>query len=132
MMHALYIAGLIWALAAYASAAYAGFRALHHAHHGPPARPLCLISDATRWLFSRSMSPRNWNDRDFLALGIFLTVAACVMRIIALLEIGSTFDFMKPPTGYQIRTLGIHIVSGSALIVLHCGVALHFQRRAAK
>lgn len=130
LLIALHAALLIWALAAYGAASLAGVRALHRAYDGPPARPLCLVMDATRWLFGLAMSPRNWRPRDFLTLGVFITVLACLMRCALLIEAMTDVSLTQPPPGYAIRSAAIHIVSGSALILLHCGVALRFKREA--
>lgn len=130
LLIALHTALLVWAFSSYAAATVAGLRALHRAYDGPPARPMCLIADATRWLFGLAMSPRNWRPRDFLAFGVFVTVAACMMRCYLLGQVLAEISFSKPPTSHMITSAAIHIVSGSALIVLHCGVALRFKREA--
>lgn len=130
LLIALHLALLIWALTAYGAAVVAGIRALRFAYDGPPARPLCLVTDSTRWLFGWAMSPRRWRSRDFVALGIFLTIIACLMRAALLLEIMAAISLIKPATGYELRTAAIHVLTGSALIILHCGIALRFEKEA--
>lgn len=121
-----------WAVAAYFCAAIAGARALKFAYDAPPVFPFCLVADATRWLFGLSISDQyNWRPRDFIAFGVFGAIVACVMAATQSLEFLSAIDWRK--LGYVQGVLHgvIGGVTGSTLIILHCGVALLFKNKGA-
>jgi hypothetical protein len=125
---ALYAALLAWSIAAYLTACVTGLRALSSARDGAPPRPFCLVVDSTRWVFGRRLSASAWTARDFIRLGVFASVAACVIRAALLGEQAFDLSLIKPPTPFAIRSALMHALSGSALIILHCGLALHFQK----
>lgn len=122
-----YAAAVVWAVFAYLTAAYAGLRVLSIASNGHAPRPMCLIVDATRWLFGLSPSQAAWTPRDFLRLGVFAAVMVCFMRAALVVEAGWP-ALEKPPTPYMIRSAILHALTGSALIILHCGLGLHFRK----
>ena len=130
MLIAAYLALIVWAGVAHIAAAISGLRVLSLARDHRPPRPMCLISDATRWLFLHKMSGQGWKSRDFLRLGVFFTVALSVMTVAMTGEVALSTSLAKPPSGYIIRDALLTVASGSALIVLHCGVALHFKKGA--
>ena len=121
------LAAYVWAFAAYVVAALAGARALHRAYDGPPAAPLCLIADATRWVFFRSMSDRRWRSRDFVALGVFGTVCGCLIGTVRMAEFFLDLSWRKLGHVDSLEHAMPHILLGSALILLHCGTALRFR-----
>jgi hypothetical protein len=125
---ALYGVLLAWSIAAYLTACVTGLRALSSARDGAPPRPFCLVVDSTRWVFGRRLSASAWTARDFIRLGIFTTVLASIIRAALLGEQAFDLSLTKPPTPFMIRSALLHVLSGSALIVLHCGLALHFQK----
>jgi hypothetical protein len=116
-----------WAFLAYLVAAIAGIRALHRAYAGAPAAPFCLIVDATRWVFHREMSSRAWKPRDFVALGVFGTVAACLIAALTSLDFLMEFSWRKLGRATSLQHVADDILTGSALIILHCGIALRFK-----
>ena len=128
MLIAAYLALLAWAFAAHVAAAVSGLRVLSLARDQRPPKPMCLITDATRWLFIRRMSAQEWRADDFMRLGVFFTIAVSAMCAAMVGEAAFSVSPTKPPTGYMIRDAVLTIASGSALIVLHCGVALHFKK----
>ena len=128
MLITAYLALLVWAGAAHIAAAISGLRVLSLARDHRPPRPMCLITDATRWLFLHKMSAQGWKSRDFLRLGVFFTVALSVMIVAMTGEAALSASLDKPPSGYMIRDAILTVASGSAIIVLHCGVALHFKK----
>jgi hypothetical protein len=117
-----------WAAAAYLTAAIAGVRALRCAYDHVPAWPLCLVVDATRWVFGRSMSPRAWRPRDFVSLGVFGAVLACLFGVSIEVEFLTGMDWRKLGGVQALQQAAGHVVTGSALIILHCGIALRFQK----
>lgn len=117
----------LWAFAAYAVAAVAGARALHRAYDGPPAAPMCLIVDATRWVFGRPMSDRAWRARDFVALGVLGTVCGSTVGALRTAEFLIELSWRKLGYGTSLEQAMPDILLGSALIVLHCGTALRFK-----
>ncbi len=117
-----------WAFLAYLVAAVAGMRALHRAYETAPAAPFCLIVDATRWVFHRPMSPLSWKARDFVALGVFGTVAACLIAALTSLDFLLDLNWRKLGQATSLLQVADDILTGSALIILHCGIALRFKR----
>jgi hypothetical protein len=118
-----------WALLAYLMAALAGARALRCAyrrHDETPAFPLCLILDTTRWLFGRQRSAAGWHARDFLALGVFGTAVGCLFGALATLDFLTGYDWRKLGYAQGLQQGVTHGITGSALIILHCGIALLF------
>lgn len=116
-----------WAIAAYVVAAVAGLRVLHLAHGGIPAAPICLIADATRWVLGRPRHGLEFRPRDFIVFGISGTVIASLVACIAASEVlveaaGTKFYYML-----SFKRAAADILTGSALIVLHCGVALRLE-----
>ena len=122
------LAAYVWAFAAYVVAALAGLRALHRAYDGPPAAPLCLIVDATRWVFNLPMSDRKWKSRDFVALGVVGTAAGSVIGALRSIEFFVDLSWRKLGHVTSLEQAMPHIMLGSALIILHCGTALRFQK----
>lgn len=121
-----------WAFLAFSCAAIAGGRALHAGYRQPgeadPAAPFCLIADATRWLLFRPQSRVRWRPRDFKLLGLFAVIIACA---------AGAFDAADFLIGFDWRKLGLTQglargvsdgVMGSALIILLCGLEMHFKQ----
>lgn len=121
--------GHLWALLAYATAAVAGVRVMLRSYERTPARPSCLIVDTTRWVFGLRTIPRNWDDRDFICLGVFGVILACVVGVANEIEFLSGFDWRKLGGAQSLQQAGGHILTGSALIVLLRGVALYVRQR---
>jgi|GEM_PF-2902885 len=117
-----------WAFLAYLVAAVAGGRALHRAYDSPPAAPLCLIVDATRWVFGRPMSDHEWRSRDFVALGVFGTCFGSVIGSLRTMEFLLEFSWRKLGLATSLEQVMPHILLASALIILHCGTALRFAK----
>ncbi|WP_430430183.1 hypothetical protein [Oceanicaulis sp.] len=118
----------LWALAAYAVAAYAGVRALHRAYDGPPAAPFCLIAAASRWVLGREFDAQRWTARDFIALGVFGAVIACLIAAVGTLDFITSMSWRKLGGWDSLHIAADKILTGSALIVMHCGVAHLFKR----
>lgn len=118
----------LWAFTAYAVAAIAGARALHRAYDGPPPAPFCLVVDATRWVFGRPMSPRQWRGRDFVALGVFGTVCGSLIGALRMAEFFIELSWRKLGYMTSLEQAMPDILLGSALIVLHCGTAIRFKK----
>jgi hypothetical protein len=116
-----------WAVAAYATAAIAGVRALTLSYQGPPASPLCLIADATRWVFGIRMSTAGWRPSDFMVLGVALAVLACLIGVVSTADFLVSYDWRKLGRGESLVLAGGHIIAGSALILLHCSAALRLK-----
>lgn len=116
-----------WAFIAYIVAAIAGGRALHRAYDRPPAAPMCLVVDATRWVFGRPMSSREWRSRDFVALGVFGTAFGSLIGALRTMQFLLEFSWRKLGYSDSLEQAMPHILLGSALIVLHCGTALRFR-----
>ena len=125
---ALYMALLAWAGAAHIAAAVSGLRVLSADRDRRPPRPMCLIIDATRWLIGRPMSAESWRPRDFMRLGAFFTVATAIMTAIMTGEAALSVSLAKQPSGFMIRDAVLGVASGSALIIMHCGIALHLKK----
>lgn len=118
-----------WAILAYLLAAFAGVRALRLAYdNASPVFPLCLVTDATRWLFGVRMSSQEWRPRDFISLGVFGAVLGCLFGALMEMDFLSGFDWRKLGYGQGLRQGFAGAVTGSALIILHCGVALRFKK----
>ena len=117
-----------WAAAAYLAAAVAGVRALRCAYDHVPALPACLIADATRWLFGWHQSDRDWRPRDFVSLGVFGAVLACLFGAAIEVQFLTGLDWRKLGGVQALQQAAGHVVTGSTLIILHCGIALRFQR----
>lgn len=122
---------LAWALAAWAAAAYAGVRALRLAGDEIPASVLCLFADASRWLFGWPRSSVNWRPREFITLGVSLAVLCCLLAFVRVAGVLVDLAGAKLSGVWLVMALAPDIVTGSALIVLHCGIALRFAREAA-
>jgi len=121
------LAAHVWALLAYLAAAVAGVRALSGTYDHAPAWPSCLVADATRWLFGLPRSPRAWRPRDFISLGVFGAVLACGFGVANQIDFLNGFDWRKLG-GWQSLLMAVaHIITGSVLIILHCGVGLLFS-----
>ena len=118
----------LWAFIAYLTAAIAGVRAMSCAYDHAPALPACLVADATRWVFGRPMSPRAWRARDFICLGVFGAVLACGFGVANQIDFLAGMDWRKLGGGQALQMAGAHIVTGSALIILHTGIALRFKK----
>ena len=123
-------AAIVWSLLAYGFAAWAGTRALRCAYEADAAPPpACLIADATRWLFGRPLSSRRWRARDFVAVGVFgATVGAVIMAALHVWYLVD-LDWRALGHGKSLYWSGAHIIAGSSLIILHCGVALRFGQK---
>ena len=117
-----------WALAAWAMAALAGVRALRMAGDEIPASVFCLFADSTRWLFGVRRSPANWRPRDFITLGVSLAVLCCLLAFVRVAGVLVDLAGAKLAGVWWLWPLAPDIVTGSALIVLHCGIALRFAR----
>ncbi len=123
------LAGL-WAAVAYALAAVAGVRALDAVSHSekPPAPPVCLIVEATRWLFLRPVK-RAWTLLDFVGFATFILVVSCVVGAAATIDFLSSFDWRKLGHYQSLQRFGADILTGSALIVLFAGITSQSSRR---
>ena len=120
-----------WAFLAYSAAAIAGVRALRLAYDGPPPLPLCIMADASRWLLGMEMSDKHWRPRDFMALGIAFAVIACLIAAFSTLEFLTEFSWRKLGQLESLRRAAADVVTGSALILLHCSAALRFKQESA-
>ena len=117
-----------WAVLAYGIAAIAGIRALRLAYDGPPPLPLCIMADASRWVLGLKMSDQHWRPRDFMALGIAFAVIACLIAAFSTLEFLTEFSWRKLGKLESLRRAAADVVTGSALILLHCAAALRFKQ----
>ena len=117
-----------WAVVAYAVAALAGVRALNVAYDKVPALPSCIVVDATRWVFGLGMSDRKWRPRDFIALGVLGTCCGSVLGFLQMLQFLIASSWLKLGYATSLEQAGPHVLLGSALIVLHCGTALRFEK----
>lgn len=115
------------AIGVYLLAAIAGLRALHRAFERPPAAPFCLIADATRWVVGLRTSGHDWKSRDYVALGVFGTVAACQIAVLTSIEFLLGLSWQKLGHIASLHQVADDILTGSALIVLHCGIAARFK-----
>lgn len=118
----------LWAFLAYLVAALAGARALHRAYDRPPAAPFCLIVDATRWVFGLPVSDRKWRSRDFVALGVFGTCFGSLIGALRSVEFLLDLSWRKLGYATSLEQVMPHILLGSALIILHRGTALRFEK----
>lgn len=121
--------GVLWSVIAYVCACIAGLRALHCAYdaNGAPP-PACLIVDTTRWFFGCPMSDRQWRGRDFMAVGVF--GATLSSASFAALNLHYLIELSWRDLGAEESLMWTfsHAASASALMVLHCGVALRFSK----
>lgn len=127
-VEAIIIFAYLWAIAAYLTAAYAGIRALRKAYDGPVVRPSCLIIDATRWVFGLRMSDKGWRPRDFISFGVFGAVVACLISAFNIVEFVTTYSWQKLGHVQSLSRVFVDVVTGSTLIILHCGVARRFEK----
>ena len=129
---AINIALLIWAITAHACAAASGTIALRRsmAALGTPAAPMCLIVDSTRWLFGARLSRRSWTPGDFIALAILFGIFASIMFFAQNVTAFVTEKgVIAGGTPEQALRHARNVLAGSGLIVLHCGVALHYGEK---
>jgi hypothetical protein len=119
----------LWAFAAYVTASIAGFRAVNKAYDGAVVAPMCLVADATRWVWGFKLSGHRWKPRDFLALGVFGAAIASAVLAFTTLDFLSSFDWRKLGHTQSLQRVAADILTGSSLIIFHCGVALHFKAR---
>lgn len=117
-----------WALAAYGVAAVAGARALHCAYDRAPVAPFCLIADATRWVVGMRPSERKWRSRDFVAFGVFGTCFGSLIGALRMAEFLLESSWIKLGYITSLEQVMPDVLLGSALIILHRGTALRFEK----
>lgn len=127
VLGALNMLAYLWAVLVYALAAVAGIRAVRGAFAGPPAAPFCLIADASRWVIGLPTSGHRWKSRDFIALGVFGTAAASIIAVLTSIEFLLGVSWQKLGHVLSLHQVADDLLIGSALIILHCGVAARFK-----